>query len=153
MNLELTTCSFTPVSKIPTFVERSRLASSIEKIVNASESIMSLTRTDYYLHSNLSEGLGSLDIGDDMEELKGIRRKNTMFDKKHAKSQSPLFAHQPAFACCQLTACWALVCSIAALRQNVFTPQTGLTTVAAQAEYRESILWKQRRAISNITCE
>lgn len=91
-----------------------------------------------------------------MEELRGIRsrtRNNSLFEKK-ANFLSPLFAHQPAFACAQLTACWSLVCSIAALRQNVFGPQNGLPiSSAAQAEYKESVLWKQRRAISNITCE
>lgn len=171
LSFQLESGSFAPVpNSRPSTLDRARIASSIEKIVNASESLLTLVRTDYEINTEMAEMLGSSVIGDDMSSLRNTSQSSRSGSSSSSSNGgngsfasrqniSPLLAHQPAFAACQLTACWGLVCATAwhsqtASGHNGSSGGSGSSLEKDRMlEEKEAAVWKQRKAISNISCE
>lgn len=185
LSFQLESGSFAPIGNArPSTLDRARIASSIEKIVNASESLLTLVRTDYEVHTEMAEMIGSSVIGvsvrrlavesfgvqiltsvhpflvftasqDEMSSLRGL---NTSSPSHSASPSffghvSPLLAHQPAFAACQLTSCWGLVCAVAWSSQSAAGSMVTDLDRERALEEKEAAIWRQRKAISNISCE
>lgn len=92
---------------------------------------------------------------DEMSSLRGL---NTSSPSHSASPSffghaSPLLAHQPAFAACQLTSCWGLVCAVAWSSQSAAGSMVTDLDRERALEEKEAAIWRQRKAISNISCE